>query len=301
MSDENQGNQKLGFGIACGVGQSVFLVSTSTLIKMASEYHNTIEIFFYRSVVILVISYFILKSAGKLKDVLKTNHKMQMIRAIIGIITTLFAFYCYTLLPIAQAQLFFFISPIIIVALSYPVLGEKVGIYRSVAVVIGFIGTFILLQPGTLDSTWGAMIGIGVTLSYAAVTICLRFMGKTQDANITIFYFAAVSTVFCIPFLPFFMVMPTLKGLIFVILIGFSAFGVQFCITNAYKHAPAAIIAPLIYLNLIFALGIDYMIWGDVPNTTMMLGAVIIIAANIIILWREHINKKKLSLRAKIL
>lgn len=285
----------------CGVGQSVFLVSTSTLIKIASEHHNTIEIFFYRSVVILVISYLILKATGKLKDVLKTNHKMQMIRAVLGIITTLFAFYCYTLLPIAQAQLFFFISPIIIVALSYPVLGEKVGIYRSIAVLIGFIGTFILLQPGTLDSTWGAMIGIGVTISYAAVTICLRFMGKTQDASITIFYFAAVSTVFCLPLLPFFMAMPTLEGLMYVTLIGLSAFGVQFCITNAYKHAPAAIIAPLIYLNLIFALAVDYMIWDDLPNTTMIIGASIIVIANVIILWREHTQNKKLSLKAKIL
>ncbi len=293
--------QNRAFGIACGVGQSVFLVSTSSLVRMTSEFHNTVEIFFYRSVVIMIIGYFILKSMGKLQDVMKTNHKMQMIRAILGVITTLFAFYCYTLLPIAQAQLFFFISPIIIVALSYPVLGEKVGLYRSAAVVIGFIGTFILLQPGTLDSTWGAIIGVGVTLSYAAVTICLRFMGKTEDAYITIFYFAVVSVVVAIPFLPFFMVMPTLEGLLYVTLIGFSAFGVQFCITNAYKHAPAAIIAPLIYLNLIFALGIDYVIWGDVPNITMMIGALIIIAANVIILWREQVKKKKLSLKAKVL
>ena len=301
MAEENQTNQNRAFGIACGVGQSVFLVSTSSLVRMTSELHNTVEIFFYRSLVIMIIGYFILKAMGKLQDVMKTKHKMQMIRAILGIITTLFAFYCYTLLPIAQAQLFFFISPIIIVALSYPVLGEKVGLYRSAAVLIGFIGTFILLQPGTLDSTWGAIIGVGVTLSYAAVTICLRFMGKTEDAYITIFYFAVVSVVVAIPFLPFFAGELTFKGLFFMICIGFSAFGVQFCITNAYKHAPAAIIAPLIYLNLIFALGIDYVIWGDVPNTTMLIGAAIIIAANVIILWREQVKKKKLSLKAKVL
>lgn len=297
MEDENQSNQKLGFGIACGVGQSVFLVSTSTLVRMTSELHNTVEIFFYRSVVIMIIGYLILKATGKLKDVMKTNHKMQIIRAILGVITTLFAFYCYSLLPIAQAQLFLFISPILIVALSYPVLGEKVGVYRSIAVLIGFIGTFVLLQPGTLDSTWGAIIGIGVTISYAAVTLCLRFMGKTEDASITIFYFAVFSVVISLPFLPFFMSVPSIIGLIYMIMIGLSAFGVQFCITNAYKHAPAAIIAPLIYLNLIFALAIDYIIWKDVPNTNMMVGAITIVAANLIILWREHVLKKTRKIR----
>ncbi len=296
MTNENTEttpNQKVGIGILCGVGNSIFLVASSSMVKLASDHHNAVDVFFYRSVGVLILSFGLLAALKQLPDIRKTNHKMQIIRGILGAITMFLAFMSYGYLPIAQAQLFFFMSPLIIVGLSYPLLKERVGIYRGAAVVIGLLGAGVILQPGALDSTTGALIGIGVTIFYASVTLCLRWMGKTENANVTVFYFSLVSVVMSAPFIPFYAVAPTYFTIALITGIIVASFAIQMCLTYSYKLAPAAIIAPLIYLNLIWALISDYVIWEKTPTTLMLSGAGIIIASNLFILWREQQMKQK--------
>ena len=285
--------QKIGLGIACGIGNSLFLVISSSMVKLASAHHNAIDLFFYRSVGVLILSFGLLVALKQLPDLRKTNYMMQIVRGLLGAVTMLLAFMSYDYLPIAQAQLFFFMSPLLIVGLSYPLLKEKVGIYRGSAVIVGLLGAGIVLQPGALDSSTGALIGVGVTLFYASVIFCLRLMGKTENANVTVFYFALISTVISAPFAPFYATMPTPHTFTLIMLIIFASFAIQLCMTYSYKYAPAAIIAPLIYLNLIWALISDYLIWDKTPNALMLSGTFVIVASNLFILWREQATKRK--------
>lgn len=285
--------QKIGLGILCGLGNSLALVTSSTMVKLATEHHHAVDVFFWRSVGVLIMSFALLVALKQLPDIKKTNHKAQIFRGVLGAITMLLAFMSYDYLPIAQAQLFFFLSPLIIVALSYPLLGEAVGIYRGSAVVVGLLGAAIILQPGALENSTGALLGIGVTIFYASVTICLRWMGKTENANVTVFYFSLVSTILSAPFAPFFIVIPTFFTLMLILGIIVASFIIQMCLTYSYKLAPAAIIAPLIYLNLIWALTADYFIFEKTPTAVMLSGAGVIIASNLFILWREHQMKQK--------
>lgn len=292
---DKQQKRELLIGVGCGLLNSIFLVISSSMVKLAtSEQHNAVDVFFYRSIGVLILSVILLSYTRQWSSLKTTNHKKQIIRAVLGSITMLLAFMSYDHLPIAQAQLFFFMSPLIVVLLSYPLLGERVGIYRAGAVCIGLFGASIVLQPGTLDSTQGALIGLGVTLFYASVTLCLRWMGKTENANITVFYFAAVSTLMVLPFIYFYANVPSLYTGALIIGISVLSFGIQMCLTYSYKLAPAAIISPLIYTNLIWALTIDFVIWSKTPTTNMMIGAFIIIFSNLFILWREQKKNKKM-------
>lgn len=285
--------QKIGLGILCGIGNSLFLVISSSMVKLAGVHHNPVDIFFYRSVGVLVLSFGLLVVLGQVSEIRKTNHKAQIIRGVLGAITMFLAFTSYTLLPISQSQIFFFLSPILIVGLSGPLLKERIGIYRTSAVLIGLIGAAIILQPGALASTFGAFIGVGVTVFYASVTLCLRWMGKTENANVTVFYFALVSTVLSAPFAPFYMVIPSFYTALLLLGIVFASFAIQMCLTYSYKFAPASIVAPLIYLNLIWALISDFLIWQKTPSTLVLSGALIIIVSNLFILWREYTVKNK--------
>ncbi|MGH1375083.1 MAG: DMT family transporter [Alphaproteobacteria bacterium] len=283
----------VGLGILCGIGNSITLVLIAALVKMASDYHNPVDIFFYRSITVLALSLGAVVATGQLKNIRKTNHKLQIIRATIGAVCMLLAFTSYSLLPLAQAQIFFFLSPLLVVLLSYPLLKEKVGIYRMSAVFIGLCGALIVLQPGAIASMTGAMVGIGVTICYTFVMLCLRLMGKTESPEITVFYFSIVSVALILPAIPFYASIPSIYSLTLMLSAGFFAFITQFCMTYAYKFAPASVISPLIYLNLIWALMLDYMFWQKVPNVMMMTGAFIIVASNLFVLWREHKNAQK--------
>ena len=289
--------QKIGVGILCGIGNSLFLVISSLMVKLASVHHNPVDIFFYRSVGVLILSFGLLVVLRQVPEIRKTNHKVQVIRGVLGAITMFLAFISYTLLPIAQAQIFFFLSPILIVGLSAPLLKERIGIYRGSAVLVGLIGAAIILQPGALVSSVGAFVGVGVTIFYASVTLCLRWMGKTENANVTVFYFALVSTVLSAPFAPFYMMMPSAYTVLLLFAIIFSSFAIQLCLTYSYKYAPASVIAPLIYLNLIWALMADFLIWDKTPSMIVLSGAFIIIVSNLFILWREHAAKRKAIVR----
>lgn len=285
----------VGLGILCGLGNSITLVLIAALVKTASAFHNPVDVFFYRSITVLAFSFAAVLATGQLKNVRHTNHKLQIIRGTLGSLCMLLAFISYSLLPLAQAQIFFFLSPLLVVLLSYPLLKEKVGIYRMSAVFVGLCGAMIVLQPGAIASMAGAMVGLGVTVTYTMVMLCLRWMGKTESAEITVFYFSIISVALILPAFPFYATMPSLYSLSLMLGAGFFAFVTQTCMTYAYKLAPASVIAPLIYLNLIWALALDYMLWQQTPNVMMMLGAFIIIFSNLFVLWREHKKRHEQS------
>lgn len=282
------GKHQIIMGIILGIANSILVVLSSSFVKLAADHHNAIDLFFYRSIGVLIMSFVLLLSLNQLSDLKRTNHKIQILRSTLGSIKMILAFLTLTLLPIAQAQLFMFLSPILIVILSYPVLKERVGRQHWFAVIIGLIGAAIILQPGILHSPLGVLSGLGVTIFYGASILCLRFMGRTENPNITVFYFAGVSTALCLPFIPFYIILPTPYTMMLITMIILSSFAIQLCLTFAYKFAPAAVVSPLIYLNLIWALFADFILWQEVPNGLMLIGALVIITANLGILWIDY-------------
>lgn len=285
-------NQNLTAGILCGLGNAFFLVTTGAFVKATLDVHSPVEAFFYRSVGVLIISMIYLRYRGQIGLIRSANFKNQCVRGVIGAFTMFCAFTAYKYLPLAQAQLFFFMSPLFVALLSWPFLKERVGPYRLGAVGFGMIGVLMILKPGTIDTTAGLMAGIGVTVGYSVLSLWLRHMGRTENANITVFYFAAISCVLALPMMPFFFIMPSLEKALFFAASGASAFMVQQTMTHAYAKAPAVVVSPLIYTNLLWAMVIDYLFWSDAPSIIMACAAFIILLSNMVIVWREYEQKK---------
>lgn len=283
-------------GVGFALMQSVLFSVMAMMVKIVTENgHHPVEAMFYRSFIALVLCTLALAAMGKLPLIKKANLRNQISRGVIGSIGMVFTFMAFKMLPLSEVQSLLFAAPIFVVALSYPVLKEKVGIYRTGAALIGFFGVILIAQPGTISNFAGGIVGILAAFFHASVMIILRWLGKSEDAMVTVFYFSLVSTVATIFALPFFFTMPSLSMLPLLLMIGVCAYLLQVCLTKSYIYADASVIAPITYLNLFWVLMIDFFVWGYVPGAMLLVGSGIIIASNFVIIYREAQLKKAYS------
>lgn len=282
------------YGVMYMVLQTMFLIGIAALVKiLTTNGHSPIEISFWRSAIMFLPLLAIMKANGTIHKIKNANIKAQIIRGLAGTTTMLLMFFTYSYLPIAEAQSLFFTTPLFVIALSWPILGEKVGPYRAAATLIGFTGIILMLQPDSISSFTGAIFGLASALGMCCVTLLLRTLGKTQDPWVTIFFFALVGTIVMLPALPFHWHSITLMDMLLLSGVSLLALANQYCLTRALIVAPPSITAPISYLSLLWAMIIDFIIWSDTPSILTLCGAAIVIFANLFILWREHKSHKK--------
>ncbi|MCD8566759.1 MAG: DMT family transporter [Alphaproteobacteria bacterium] len=177
-----------------------------------------------------------------------------------------------------------------------PCMKEKVGPWRTGAALMGFLGILLIVQPGAISSTLGAVYGLAAAFGQACVMLLLRHIGKKkEDALVTVFYFAALGTLMVLPFLPFSWHWPRPEMLGIFIALGLLAATLQVFLTLSYKLAPPAVLAPVTYLNLLWAIVLDLYLWGHLPGTSVLMGAAIVIVSNFVIVYRETIKRQKQS------
>lgn len=279
-------------GMLYAFGQSVCFSLLSLCVKVASTEHSTVEALFYRNFISFLIIAAILLVQGHLSHVLGANLKLQTARAFIGSVSMYVTFLAFETLPLSEAQALLFAAPIFVVLLSYPVLKEKVGPYRSGAAIAGFLGILLIVQPGAISSGIGAFYAITAAFGHACVILLLRHIGKSEEALVTVFYFSGLGTLMVLPFLPFSWSMPSVEMMGVFTALGILAAVLQIFLTKSYKLAPAAALAPVTYLNLLWSLGFDFFLWGYIPGVWVFAGAFIVMASNFVIIYREA-NKRK--------
>jgi drug/metabolite transporter (DMT)-like permease len=277
------------------IGITLFLIATFLIVlmnacaKLASPYHNPIELVFYRGIIamILLLSFI---AITRRKDVFKTERPFAHLgRSLAGNIGVILVFWSYAIMPMADVTAFLFTSPIMVTILSIPLLGEKVGIYRWLAVLSGFIGVLLIAQPLGNDIAIGikALIPLAATFFTALVNIFLRELGKTEDPFTTVFYFLAFGVLFTGVYMIFYGSFLSPHALLPVIGAGIAG-GLQLILkTQAYKLAEASLLGPYSYTSIVWATILGWLFWGELPTLMVVLGASIIILSNIFIYLRE--------------
>lgn len=279
-------------GMLYALGQSLCFAGVSLCVKLASAYHEPVEALFYRNFVCFLIVAAIMLAQGSLPKVKKANLRLQLVRAFIGSAGMYATFLAFTELPLSEAQALLFAAPLFVVALSYPVLKEKVGPWRTGAALAGFAGILLIVQPGAISSSLGAAYGVAAAFGHAAVMLLLRHIGKSEDALVTVFYFSGLGTLMVLPFLPFSFQWPSLTMFGIFMALGILAAALQIFLTLSYKLAPPAVLAPITYLNLLWALGFDFFLWGHVPGAWVFAGAGVVILSNFVIVYREAMKSR---------
>ncbi|ESR24225.1 DMT family transporter [Lutibaculum baratangense] len=283
-------------GIGFKIGSALAFTIMGALVKILSETVPIGEIVFFRSLFALPPLLVWLVVRRELPGALHTRQPMAHFwRAVVGLLGMVLNFYALSLLPLPNVTAIIFVSPLIVLPLAAIFLGERAGIYRWSAVGVGLFGVLVILSPnlsGGLSAGDGAALGsvsaLSAAVMMAVVVIHVRNLTKTESTGAIVFYFSAYSTLLGLATLPFGWILPGGTTLLLLVLTGLIGGVGQILITQSYKYAPASVVAPFEYTTMIWSLLLGFFVFGDVPQLVVLVGATIVIAANIFVILRER-------------
>lgn len=270
----------------------VLLATMFMLIKVVGEYHvATVEVMFWRQAISVPLVLGWLVARGQL-GILRTqrigSHARRALTGTLGLFCNVSA---AMLLPLAEATTLTFTTPLFAVILLATVMRQPVGWWRSTAVVLGFAGVLIVTQPwqgAEATSPWGLAAGLGAGLVIAIISFQIRDLSRT-DAPITcVFWFAAFSGLITATALPFVVTPHGPAEWALLVSIGATGTGAQLLLTSALRYGPVATVVVMDYTALVWSTLYGWLIWDRLPPFATWVGAPAIVAAGLIITWREH-------------
>lgn len=208
-------------------------------------------------------------------------------RYLLVLLLSLSFFWALSQMKLVDAVAISFAAPILITALSAPLLKEPVGPRRWLAVAFGFCGVLIMLRPGLGVFQWAALAALGSALVYALLMITTRaFKGSESTASLMLYPQLGMSLTGLL-LVNFYWVTPSTIDLLLFALAGFfGSIGVM-CLTHAFRLAPVAAVAPFEYSALVWATMLGYLVWGELPDGLTLLGALFVIGSGLYIIYRE--------------
>jgi drug/metabolite transporter (DMT)-like permease len=275
-------------GMAAGLA-AFFMFSLMVLFaKLLSTNHSVIEIAFYRNLIGTLPFLFVIFALGR-RDIVRLHTKPVLVisRAAIGSASLIITFYAYSLMPLAETTALLFASSLFIPVLAVFILKEPVGPFRWSAIVFGFAGVIVMARPTGDIYVLGVTVALCAALLHAILQIILRYLGQFEKPETISFYFFVVGTLITAIAMPFIAVRPTVDEFPLLLGVGLSGAAAQWLLSVAYKNAPAAVVTVFNYTSIVWATLFGFMIWNEWPMPTVVAGAVIVIASNLFIVWRE--------------
>jgi drug/metabolite transporter (DMT)-like permease len=273
---------------------AIFLIITSvffgtvmlSFLKIAQEDVNVYVAGFFRFFLGLII---ILPYIVKNKDaVLKTTHlKQHFLRAILGLPAMLIYFSALVLLPIEKLTAISFVVPLIVTILAVFFLGEKIYIYRTLALILGFSGMLVIIRPGFVDISIGVYMVLFSALLWSINIIITKKISKDDSAITILAYQSIFMSLLSFFIVLFFWEMPSLKTFIYLILAAMCGTVLHLTLNHAFKLVDVSMTQPYSFLNLVFASIIGYFVFDEIPDLYTWIGALIIFTGVLIISYRE--------------
>lgn len=205
---------------------------------------------------------------------------------LVASISTLFVGLTY--LPIADATVIGFTAPLFIVALSVPLLGERVGPHRWLAVLIGLGGVVVIVRPGGGIAHWAAFMPLIGAVCFAIYQIATRMLARTEATATTLFYTAAGGFFWTCLLVPFFWKTPTAVQWLAFFFIGALGTAAHLCLIKGFELAQASLLAPFNYSKLVWAAILGYLVFGDWPSLNTLAGCALIVGSGLYVIFREH-------------
>lgn len=275
----------------------VFIVMQA-MIKATTVHVPAGEAVFFRSAFAIPVIVAWLTVQGQLATGFRAVNPLGHVwRGLMGTLAMGMGFAGLAYLPLPEVTAIGYASPLLVVIFAAMFLGEQVRAFRIGCVALGLTGVMIVLSPrlsidpgtgrGQIES-FGAMIVLFGALCSALAQVFVRKLVQTETTTSIVFYFSVTSTVLSLITLPLGWVWPTPTEAAFLVGAGLLGGVGQILLTSSYREADASLVAPFDYASMLFALGIGYFIFAEVPSRTMLEGAALIILAGILIIWRER-------------
>lgn len=256
-------------------------------VKYLGGQYSTFQIIFF-SVLFSFPMVFLLHLRERNADNLFPKHPWWSLpRVVATVVTGVSAFYAFSVLPLAQTYAFLFGMPLLITVLSVPMLGERVGIHRGSAVIVGLIGVLVVLRPGYVELGLGHAAGLTAAVGAAISSLIVRKIGNEERSTVLMIYPMFANLLLMAVLLPGRYVPMALFDLGTVATMAILASLASLCIILACKNGEASVVAPMHYSQMIWAIIYGYFFFAELPDTFTVIGACIIISSGLYVVFRE--------------
>ncbi|HVZ69690.1 MAG TPA: DMT family transporter [Rhizomicrobium sp.] len=299
---------KPSLGIGLKLGATLAFSMMYAAIKLAGEVPLG-EAIFFRSFFALVPLFALAAFTIGPGNVMRTRKPgMHLLRSLAGVSSMFMNFAALETLPLADITAFSFVMPIFAVVLAALILKERVGLYRSAAVAVGFGGVMLMIEPyggiGAVLSSGaskGAGLALGGSLFSAFVVVFIRQMSTTEKSETIVFYFMLTAAIAGALVMIGDFVRPDAQMAFWLVISGILGGIGQVCMTYSYRFAEPSLLAPFDYVAMVWATGLGFLLFAEVPQKMVLIGAGTVIAAGLFIVWRERrLHKKGLPLPASV-
>jgi len=257
------------------------------IVKYLGSQYSTFQVIFF-SVLFSFPMIFTMHLRERSTDNMLPKHPWwSALRVITTVITGMSAFYAFSVLPLAQTYAFLFGMPLVITILSIPMLGEKVGVHRGGAVIVGLIGVMVVLRPGTSDLSLGHAAALTAAVFGAIGSLIVRKIGSEERNIVLLMYPMFANLIVMAVLMPAHYVPLQLFDLGALALMAMMASVASLFIILAYKTGEAAVVAPMHYSQMIWAIVYGFFFFDELPDQITMLGSAIIISSGIYVVFRE--------------
>jgi drug/metabolite transporter (DMT)-like permease len=284
-------------GIALKLASLLLFAVMSALIRGFGDTIPVGQVVFFRSVFAIVPVVIIYAARRELVTAVRTHRLIGHLgRGVISVFAMFLSFASLQRLPLVNATAISFAAPLIVVALAALILKERVKAYRWCAVTIGFCGVIVMLTPylelGSAVATGpaiGALLALLAAFCNAGTAIETRRLTDTETTSAIVFYFSLFCALAGLLTLPFAWHPPTELEFIKLVAIGVVAGVSHILLTEGYHFAPASLLAPFEYTAMVWASMLGYVMFGETPTVYVLIGAVIVAASGLFVIWREHL------------
>jgi len=281
----------IGIALMCGaVACFAFLDTTA---KYLSHSMDTLQVVWARYMSAFVLTLFISNPVSRPGLVHTSRPALQVGRAALLLLSSVFNFLALRFLQLDEVLAIMFSQPFLVAILAGPMLGEWVGWRRWIAIGAGFVGVLVVTRPGYGGMHPAALYAVAGALCLALYGIATRALARTDSNETTLFYSNMVGALLMLPVLPLVWTNPGdwfLVGL--MVLMGVFASVGHYLLIAGHRGAPASVLAPFMYTQLVWVAALGYLVFGNVPNRWTLAGATIVIASGLYLFHRERVRGK---------
>ena len=273
------------------------VIVSDALIKYVSTHYNVIQAVWTRNSFVLIMALLLSFIYRSRRPFYTRQPVLQGIRGLIGLASSLLLYVALVFMPLGDAISILFAGPLVILGLSRPILGEKVGIGAWAAVLTGFTGVLLVIKPGFNEFHWASLLAVATAGLWAFHQIIARQLAATDDSVTTLTYMAIIGFAGMSLLVPFFWMPLSLGAWLLMACAGIVNISAHWGIIKAIGLTPVSVLAPFHYSQIISAVLIGYFVFGDVPDRTAAVGIGAILLAGLVVTYRARLERRSLLAR----
>jgi drug/metabolite transporter (DMT)-like permease len=285
-------------GILCSLVANVMFASSDALVKGLTASYSIFQIIPMQVAFACIPILVMLRRDGGFRRMRAAHPRLIVLRGFLAGIGTIFGFYAFSALPLADVYAIAFCTPMVVTILSIPILGEQVRIHRWAAVVVGFLGILVMVRPGFEALTLGHLSALGSVFTGAGVVLIMRKISRDEQRAVLVTAVMLGLLATSLPIALFVFKLPAWFDVLRVGAAGLFMGSAQFLVVRALSLAPASTIAPMQYTMIVWALAYGSLFFGNVVDPFVVAGATIVIASSLYIMHRER--RRGRTLRAHV-